>query len=115
MWGSNKKEDDNNKKKGKAKSKDDEHDDSDSSEEVGGRRKKAEVAVWDWVDDIMEGIAEIYRMTTGCGYVCVAGVRNTAYPIKEFFVGIADSFKPQSTDAQMAAGNFSGVPTVNDE
>ncbi|CAD7955907.1 unnamed protein product [Amoebophrya sp. A120] len=50
-------------------------------------KEKTRTAVSDTIDDIMEGVAEIYR---GVNYVisevqkCVSG---TVYPVKEFFVG----------------------------
>eukprot|EP00913_Durusdinium_trenchii_P021776 g20459.t1 len=46
-----------------------------------GEKKKLEIG--DFMDDLMEGFAELYRLAVNGGQTCGECVRKTTYPIKE--------------------------------
>eukprot|EP00435_Cladocopium_sp_Y103_P066314 s662_g28.t1 len=46
-----------------------------------GEKKKLEIG--DFMDDLMEGFAELYRLAVNGGQTCGDCVRKTTYPIKE--------------------------------
>mmetsp|Transcript_8512 Transcript_8512/g.24029 ORF Transcript_8512/g.24029 Transcript_8512/m.24029 type:complete len:150 (-) Transcript_8512:153-602(-) len=112
------------KKKGKGASPQDE-DDSDagsdadagaaSSQDPGAKEK---VQVWDFLDDLMEGFAEIYKMTVGAGHQCNDCIRKTSFPIKERIVSFTDDVQAAmnpSAESRTARGEFAAAPTFSHE
>mmetsp|Transcript_80871 Transcript_80871/g.234491 ORF Transcript_80871/g.234491 Transcript_80871/m.234491 type:complete len:142 (+) Transcript_80871:115-540(+) len=83
-----------------------------------GQRNNREVEVWEWVDDLLEGFAEIYRVTVASGHTCGEHVRRAAYPVKETLVDTYDEVAKvinPSVEAQTAQGRFGGAPTFAHE
>mmetsp|Transcript_101832 Transcript_101832/g.255282 ORF Transcript_101832/g.255282 Transcript_101832/m.255282 type:complete len:128 (-) Transcript_101832:100-483(-) len=76
-------------KEKKKKGKDD--DSEEESDDEPNAKEKTELQVWEWFDDLMEGFAEIYRMTVGAGHSCNDGVRKCVYPIKERLLDTYDA------------------------
>eukprot|EP00931_Biecheleriopsis_adriatica_P097238 TRINITY_DN709_c0_g1_i1.p1 TRINITY_DN709_c0_g1~~TRINITY_DN709_c0_g1_i1.p1 ORF type:complete len:153 (-),score=26.00 TRINITY_DN709_c0_g1_i1:64-498(-) len=68
----------------------------------------------EWVDDLLEGFAEIYRLVIIGGQSCGDCVRKTSYPIKEGILGAVDGISGAvnpSADARAASGGFVAAPT----
>eukprot|EP00929_Paragymnodinium_shiwhaense_P079214 TRINITY_DN41211_c0_g1_i2.p2 TRINITY_DN41211_c0_g1~~TRINITY_DN41211_c0_g1_i2.p2 ORF type:complete len:134 (+),score=29.31 TRINITY_DN41211_c0_g1_i2:108-509(+) len=95
----------------------------DSEEEEGDRRAEAKPLQQEeekdsFFDDMMEGFAEIYRMTVGGGHTCVECMRKVAYPIKETcystYDGVAGHLAP-TADARIGRGNAPPAPTFAHE
>ncbi|CAK0880817.1 unnamed protein product, partial [Prorocentrum cordatum] len=68
---------------------------------------RSKVQVWEWVDDLMEGFAELYKLTITGGHTCAEGIRRGAYPIKESCVESWDTiqrtFNPPSDSRRHGA------------
>eukprot|EP00927_Polykrikos_kofoidii_P079431 TRINITY_DN76214_c0_g1_i1.p2 TRINITY_DN76214_c0_g1~~TRINITY_DN76214_c0_g1_i1.p2 ORF type:complete len:171 (-),score=29.56 TRINITY_DN76214_c0_g1_i1:46-558(-) len=47
--------------------------------------------VWEWLDDLFEGCAELYRVSIGCGHSCYEGARHVSYPIKQVTIKVFDT------------------------
>ncbi|CAE7778551.1 GA2OX2 [Symbiodinium sp. CCMP2456] len=78
--------------------------------------KKVEVG--EWMDDLMEGFAELYRLAISGGQSCGDCVRKTTYPIKESILGAYDGVSAQvnpTTGARAAAGRSAAAPTFRHE
>merc|ERR1719446_1893166 len=50
--------------------------------EGGGHAPPATTRVWSWVDDLMEGFAEVYTVTIGGVHTCTSSTRSAVYPVK---------------------------------
>mmetsp|Transcript_50086 Transcript_50086/g.119164 ORF Transcript_50086/g.119164 Transcript_50086/m.119164 type:complete len:144 (-) Transcript_50086:195-626(-) len=88
-------DDDKSRKKSKEKDKEEESDPEDGSKGAeSSARKRAEPQVWEWLDDLLEGFAELYRRSVGAGQQCHDCVRRTAYPIKQRLVAGYDTAAP---------------------
>lgn len=81
-----------------------------------GEKKKLEIG--DFMDDLMEGFAELYRLAVNGGQTCGECVRKTTYPIKESILGAYDGVSSQvnpSTGSRAATGRFAAAPTFRHE
>eukprot|EP00930_Biecheleria_cincta_P036870 TRINITY_DN25272_c0_g1_i1.p1 TRINITY_DN25272_c0_g1~~TRINITY_DN25272_c0_g1_i1.p1 ORF type:complete len:152 (-),score=32.52 TRINITY_DN25272_c0_g1_i1:10-408(-) len=102
---------------------DSEADDSGYDEPGQGRKftaegKKNKIEVSEWLDDIMEGFAELYRLAVNGGQSCGDTIRKAAYPVKEgvlsAYDGVRNAVNP-STETQANNGNFNVAPTIRHE
>lgn len=55
--------------------------------------------VWWWVDDVLEGFAEVYKVTIGGVHTCTSQTQRTVYPVKERVVQCIDQFGPPRRDS----------------
>mmetsp|Transcript_22424 Transcript_22424/g.42318 ORF Transcript_22424/g.42318 Transcript_22424/m.42318 type:complete len:146 (-) Transcript_22424:34-471(-) len=81
-----------------------------------GEKKKLDIG--DWMDDLMEGFAELSRLALTGGQSCGDCVRKTTYPIKESILGAYDGVSAQvnpSTGARAASGRAAAAPTFRHE
>eukprot|EP00927_Polykrikos_kofoidii_P004972 TRINITY_DN11979_c1_g1_i1.p1 TRINITY_DN11979_c1_g1~~TRINITY_DN11979_c1_g1_i1.p1 ORF type:complete len:127 (+),score=27.13 TRINITY_DN11979_c1_g1_i1:274-654(+) len=66
----------------------------------------------EWFDDLMEGFAEIYRLTVRGGQSCGQCVRSTSYPIKENMFKAYDAAASHiSPTADQSIGRGRAQPT----
>ncbi|CAK9111057.1 Gibberellin 2-beta-dioxygenase 2 [Durusdinium trenchii] len=90
--------------------------DGKTDHKIKGEKKKLEIG--DFMDDLMEGFAELYRLAVNGGQTCGECVRKTTYPIKESIIGAYDGVASQvnpSTGARAATGRFAATPTFQHE
>lgn len=90
--------------------------DGKTDHKIKGDKKKLEIG--DFMDDLMEGFAELYRMAVNGGQTCGDCVRKTTYPIKESILGAYDGVSSQvnpSSGARAATGRFAAAPTFRHE
>mmetsp|Transcript_136715 Transcript_136715/g.381000 ORF Transcript_136715/g.381000 Transcript_136715/m.381000 type:complete len:119 (-) Transcript_136715:159-515(-) len=91
-----------------------ESDEEDDSKE----QKEKEELLSGWLRDLMEGFAEIYKVTIAAGHQCGDCVRKVSYPVKqrviETYDEVNDMVNPPA-DVRTARGEFSAAPTFAHE
>ena len=95
---------------------DDDEEDSGAEEVIDGRtthrikgeKKKLEVS--DFFDDLMEGFAEIWRLTVAGGHSFASCVRRVAYPLKESALQAMDTLN-ETSNPRRAGGGGHQAPT----
>eukprot|EP00930_Biecheleria_cincta_P020452 TRINITY_DN15393_c0_g1_i2.p1 TRINITY_DN15393_c0_g1~~TRINITY_DN15393_c0_g1_i2.p1 ORF type:complete len:153 (-),score=38.80 TRINITY_DN15393_c0_g1_i2:105-563(-) len=76
------------------------------------KRKKGEkLEVSEWLDDLLEGFAEIYRLSISGGAVFITCVRKVAYPIKEAAVSSFDNISGTTQEANPSRTSSHYAPT----
>lgn len=78
-----------------------------TSHKIKGEKKKIEVS--DFFDDLMEGFAEIWRLTIAGGHSFASCVRRVAYPLKESALQAMDAVNETSNPRR--AGGAHQAPT----
>mmetsp|Transcript_1321 Transcript_1321/g.3100 ORF Transcript_1321/g.3100 Transcript_1321/m.3100 type:complete len:140 (+) Transcript_1321:79-498(+) len=76
------------------------------SHKIKGEKKKIEAG--DFFDDLMEGFAEIWRLTVAGGHSFASCVRRVAYPLKESAMDAMDSLNtdPRGRSSRHVAPTF---------